>query len=201
VLARQALLEQHPESQRDVGILGGVMGGSVERHLVEGDGALARAGDFLVGDGLVAQMFLRELVHAMAVEAAFQGIGHQHRVLDRRHLDAETAEDQEIVFEILADLEDGDILQHRLQQRDDIGDGQLLDLGAGEIETVAGAMADRNVAGQARIGGERDAGDIRLHRVERGGLAVERDVALLAGCAPPSAPARPWSRRFHSRHI
>ena len=64
----QPRLEDEPQAQGDVGVLGGVSRGAVERHQVEGDLRLAGAGDLLEGNRLVVEMAAGQLVHAVAAE-------------------------------------------------------------------------------------------------------------------------------------
>ena len=106
VLRNETRFQQQPQAQGDIGIFRGIGGGAIERHLVEGDLRLAGARDLLEGNRLVAEMLLGELVHAMAVLAQFKRIGDEHRIVDRRHIDAAAPERLQIILGILADLED-----------------------------------------------------------------------------------------------
>ena len=140
-----------PQAQCDIGVLGGVFGGLVERHAVEGDLRLAGAGDLLERDRRVVEVALRQLVHAMAVHAGVQGEGDQHRVVDGRDVDAVAGEDRVVILEVLADFQDGRILKKRLQRLQRIF---LADLARRVcVEHVAAArmvridMAERDVAG------------------------------------------------------
>jgi hypothetical protein len=60
---RHAGLERGPQSQSDVGILGGIFGGSVERHLVEADRLLPASAHLLEGQALMVEMLGGEIVH------------------------------------------------------------------------------------------------------------------------------------------
>ena len=172
--------EQHPEAERDVGILGRILRRAVERYAVESQHVLAGARDFLEGDRLVAEMLFGKLVHAMAILAGFDGVGHEHRVVEIDEFDPGLGEDEKIVFEILPDLEDRGILQQGLQRRDRVCLRDLLQRArAAEIEPVAGAMADGDVARLARRQRQRDARELRLHRIERSRFGIDTNMALL----------------------
>ena len=54
------------QAQRDVGVLGGIFGGLVDRHLAEGDLLGALAGDVFVVNGADAEITLRGRVHVVA---------------------------------------------------------------------------------------------------------------------------------------
>ncbi len=68
-----------------------------------------------------------EFVHAMAMQAAFQHIGHQHGVIDGIEPDAALQEHQRVIFQVLAHLQDAIVFQQRLQPRQHIGLGHLDD--------------------------------------------------------------------------
>ena len=64
----------------------------------------------------LAEMAVGEIVHIVLAPASFQHEGTEHRVVDRRDLDAVAREDQRVVFDVLADLEDRRVFQHGGQQ-------------------------------------------------------------------------------------
>ena len=191
----QARLQQPVQPPGDVGILGGVLGCLVQRHLVEGDLILAAAGDLLEGDGLVVEMQLRQLIHAVAMQPAFQHVGDQHAVIHRCHLNGHipvVAEDQPVIFHIVADLDNRGVLQHRLQQ---FQRALLVDLlralsrGVQQIaliRAIAGPVPDRDVAGLACLDRQRDTDQLRRHRIQRGGLGIDRDCASFHGRLDPA---------------
>ena len=59
MLACQALAEQHPQSERDIGIAGGIARGAIDRNPIEAERRLARACDLLIGNDPVAEMLFR----------------------------------------------------------------------------------------------------------------------------------------------
>ena len=73
----------------------------------------------------MAEVTLAQPVHAMTVQPRMHRIGHQHGVVEGRDADAVTGEDLPVVFHVLADLEDRVILEHRLQQRQRLGQRHL----------------------------------------------------------------------------
>ena len=184
-------LEDVPEAEGDIGILGGVAHGLVDGDLVEGDGGFAGAEQLLDGDGHVREVAFGERVHPVVVDAGIERVGHQHRVVDGGDAYAVLGEDLGVVFHVLADLEDGVILEDRFEGGQD-GVGVKLPLGAGlGVEEVIGAagaalgMAERDVAGLSGRDGEGDADEGRLHLVERGRFGVDGDMA---GCGDPVDP-------------
>ena len=83
--ARGTACELRPQRlvqpQRDVGVLGGVLGGALHRHLVEADLLGALAGDVLVVDGVDAEVVLRQRIHVVARGGAVQHVGLEHGVV------------------------------------------------------------------------------------------------------------------------
>ena len=164
-LCRQPGLEQQPEAQRHVRILRRVARGVCYGHAVEGDHRLARARHILEGDAGVIEMALGQLVHAMADVARFQHVGHQHRVVDRGDGDAVALQHLDVIFEVLAHLEDRRVLEERLQHGDGFGERDLaFDRLAAEEPAARGLVLQRNVAGPA--GREASDTPTRLARIE-----------------------------------
>ena len=67
--------------QRDVRVLGRVLGGALDRHLVERDLLRALAGDVLVLDRVDAEVQLRAGIHVVARRCRVQHVGLEHRVV------------------------------------------------------------------------------------------------------------------------
>ena len=97
--------EDLPQAQGDVGILGGIGRGLVERHFVESDLGFSGATDLLKGDAGMSEMCLRQRVHAVFFQSGSDHIGQQHGVVIRRDLDVVAREYGQIVLEILADFQ------------------------------------------------------------------------------------------------
>ena len=130
------------------------------------------------------------------VVAGIEHIGDQHRVVDRRDLDAALGEHVPVELHVLADLEHAGVFEQRLQQRERLAPPRIWP-GARPPPPKRSpspcAMADRDVAGLARRDGERDADEIGLHRIERSRLGVEGDDAGVVGARDPAARVRPAS--------
>ena len=147
---------------------------------------LPAAGDVLEGDRRVAEEALGELLHAGAALAALERVGEEHGVVIGRDADAVAAEDEVVVFVVLRDLQDRGVLEQRLQPVERVGERDLaLHHAAAEEVVAALAVAERDVAGLARRGGEADADEVAAHRVERGRLRVDGDAAERGGFRDP----------------
>ncbi len=188
LLRQQPRLQQRVQAEGDVRVLRRVVERLVERDLVEGYLLLAGTGDVLIGDRRVAQVVPGQFVHAVAVLPAFQHVGQQHGVVDRRDLEPVARQHHPVVLDVLPDLERARVFQERLQRLKRRVEIDLVRRAvAGEVE-LARALArvrERDVAGPPGRGGERDADQFRAQRVERGGLRVERDQALVERLRDP----------------
>ena len=183
----QPRAEQAMEPAGDVRILRRIVQRLVEGHLVEGHLRFARPGHVLELDGLVGEMQLRQLVHAVAVKAALEHVGQDHRVVERSHMDAVAGEDLVVVFDVVPDLEDRRVLEQGLQHLYRLvprnlrhGLGGLV-FAAVQVEgglLPARHVGDRDVARPVRAEGERNAHQFRLHGIERGGLRVDGEAPL-----------------------
>ncbi len=139
----------------------------------------------------MAEPELGQLVHAVVVQARFQHIGHQHGVLDRRHLHAVARQHGHVVLGVLRDLEDGGVLQQRLQPGDDHVERDLLDVRRRlQLQALAVLVADGNVAGLARRDGEGDPAQAGVGRGEGVGLGVEGDEAVRRRARDPAVQVR-----------
>ncbi len=110
-------IQRAVQAQRDVGVLGGVFCGAVERHLIEADLRRALAADLFVGDGLQVQHALGQRIHAV-VAVRGQHVRLQHGVVrDAAQCDAMVGEHVRVVLQMLADLLAGRVLQPRFHAR------------------------------------------------------------------------------------
>lgn len=117
--ARQTLggkprLQDVPEAERDVGVLGRIGGRLVDVDEVEAHRRLAGAGNVLVGDRRVAEPTFRERIHAVHAVAGIDHIGHQHRVVEALHGNAVPLHDEIVVFQVLGDLQHGRVFKQVL---------------------------------------------------------------------------------------
>ena len=93
------------EAQRDVGVLGGIGRGLLERDLLEADLGLAAADHVVVVDRRVIEVARRQRIEAVAEAAGVEHIGHQHGVVVRVQVDAAQREQLQLELEVLPDLE------------------------------------------------------------------------------------------------
>ena len=100
-----------------------------------------------------------------------------------------TREHLKVEFQVLADLEHAFVLEQRLErvERCALGDliGRDLALEQAAAAVAALAVRQRHVAGLVRRQRQRKAAQLRLHRIEAGGLGVDRDKTLVAGALDP----------------
>lgn len=173
-LNRKARLEHRMEPPGDVRILGGVLRRPVERHLAEQDRLLAGAAQVLEGDGIVIEVALAQLVHAVAASdtlLAAPGIeveADYHRVVDGAHVDPGPRQHVAIILAVVEDLEDRFVLQQRLQRSERLCHRHLLGL-LGEHVSAAPpdvVMTERDVAGIVRPEGEAHPDQFGAHRIE-----------------------------------
>src|SRR3546814_10752105 len=82
-----------------------VCSSDLERDLIEGQLVLALAGDIGERDRLVAQIFVSQRVHVVAVAGGIQHVALQHGVVRnaREHV-AVACEHIDVVFQVLADF-------------------------------------------------------------------------------------------------
>ena len=154
------------QPQGDVGILGGILGGAIDRHFGEADLLGALAANFGVGDRRDVEMAARERIH-VARAVALQHVGLEQRVVgDTAEPNAVVGEHVGVVLEILADLGVPVRLQPRLETRQHPVEGELR-------RPVGEHMGQRQVGRLARRHGKRHADQARRHRIETGGLGIE----------------------------
>jgi len=184
VFGDEAGFQCAPEAEGDVGIFGGVISGLVEGDAGKADEILAGAGDFGKRDGLVTEMALGERIHAVRAATGIEHIGDQHRVVQGGDGNAVTGENEPVIFHVLTNFENGGIFQQGFEAREDLREGQLAGEQGRAAEKIAralAAMAERDIARFARRSGERNADEIGLHRIERGGVGIDGEGADVAG--------------------
>ena len=187
-LAGEARLERAVEPPGDVGILGGIGGGAVNRDFAEQDRLLASAAHVLERDRDVAQVALGELVHPVAAAHAVlaaPGIkieADHHRVVDRRDVDADLGQHVHIILAVLEHLEDGLVFQQRLQRSERRVHGYLRGL---LRKHIAPAVGKRDVAGVIRPQCEAHTDQIGADGIERSGLGIDRYQPRGAGAGDP----------------
>ena len=103
------------QPQRHIGIFSRIGNGLRDRHLVKGDLVLAAAQKLLNRNWRMAQIFLRQRVHAVAVIARIKRIRHQHGVVKAVQHQPVTLQNLRVKFGILQNLFHRRIGQKRLQ--------------------------------------------------------------------------------------
>jgi hypothetical protein len=115
------------QAQGDVGVLGGVGGGFLERHLREGNLLRALAGHVLVADGRIAQVTRGQRIHVVALPAGVEHEALQHGVLGvAAHRHAVAAEDVKVVLAVLADLGSLRVFEDRAQRVERFASGSCV---------------------------------------------------------------------------
>ncbi len=160
------LRPQHPvDIERLVGVLAGVLGRLVHRHLRKGNLVRALARHHFIVDAAAAQVALGQAGQAMGL-VHFKHVALQHGVVRiALHLDAVVGEHVAVVLDVLAKLLLLRVLQPGLHAGQHFLPRQLL----GRVAVVVG---QRYVGGLARLDAERHADDLRTHLVQRAGLRV-----------------------------
>ena len=166
---------------------------------------LAAASHILELGGGESQLRLCQLVHAVAMKAAFQHIGKQHGVIHRRHRDPVIGEHRLVVFEVMADLQDGGVFEQgseqgqRLVVRNLVGHQPVLTafaaalvllpvLAIAEVEATLGRrcpVGERHVTSRAGFDGQRHPHQLGGHGVKRGGLGVHGHMTGLLRTGDP----------------
>ena len=182
-------LENLPQAQGDVGILGGVFCRLVQRDPIERHLRLARSGNLLERNSVVLQVSLRQRVHAVIVLARIQYVRQQHRVINRRDIDVVRGEDREVVLDILPDLQDRRIFEHRFQSAQCILHADLPWRICAKHVSVARIvwidMRERDVAGFIRCERQGYADKVGRDGIETVGLCVNCNIALFGGACDP----------------
>ena len=184
-------MEDAVQLQRDVRVFGRVLGGPLDRHLVEGDLLRALAGDVLVLDRVDAEVELRAGIHVVARRGRVQHVGLEHRVVAHAgEFDAAALQHVCVVLQVMADLPALRVLEQRLQPRERRRPVEL-------VRRAGVVVRERQVGGLAGLDAERDADDLGFHVVEAGGLGVEgEEVGGLRAHRSSDQAAAPskWSR-------
>jgi len=162
------------QPQRHVGVLGGVDGGGLDRHFVEG-GFLVRD-DVLERRHLDAEVVDRQAVEAMSGAGRVQQIRRDHGVepgFDA--VDAVAFQHHEVVLEVLPDELDRGIGKHRAE----LVEGVLQRHG---VFRPQDGVRQRQIDAVSRLPAQRHADDVGAHRLLAGGLEIERQPPRLPRC-------------------
>ncbi len=86
----------------------------------------------------------------MAAAAGVEDEGDEHGVVDRRDMDAVPLQNDDVVLDVLADLEDGFVFEERLERGQRVGERDLIGRCAAKKIIALGAdMGEGDVAGLA----------------------------------------------------
>ncbi|MCY1350547.1 hypothetical protein D9M69_367830 [compost metagenome] len=165
----QLLPEGLVQAQGHVSVLGRVRTGLFQGDLVEGQLLGALAGDVFETDGAVPQVLEGQAVHVVAGGGGVQDVGLEHGVVgDALHGDGRrgVGQDVHVVLGVLADLGPGRVFQQRLERLEHGVAVQLL--GHAHV-----AVGQRHVGGLTGLHREGHSHNLRLLRVDAGGLGVE----------------------------
>ena len=122
-------------------------------------------------DGGVLEIAVGERFEFVAGAAGIEHVGHQHRVVVGRYLDAALGKQRPVELAVLADLEDALVFQQRLERAERGGLADLVGRDLAGEQAAASAIAalavgERHVAGFVGCERKRDAAQRRLHRVD-----------------------------------
>ncbi len=117
--------------------------------------------------------------HANLATSGIKREADDHRIIDRRDIDAVARQHVEIVFDILPDLEHCIAFKQGFQRRDC---RIAIDLFGFLRKHVRTAMGQRDVTGIVRAQRQAHAHKICLHGIKRGSFRVDRDQPR-RGCA------------------
>ena len=171
------------QAQRDVGILGGVFGRAVERHFVKADLRGPLATHLFVGDGLQLQHAICQCIHAV-IAVGLKHVRLQHRVvLDATQRNAVVGKHVRVVLQMLANLLGRVVLQPDFHAGEH---GVARELRRCiQPHHIRPTMGDRDVARLPRSDRQRNADQLRQHRINRGRLGVDADeVGLIEQLHP-----------------
>jgi hypothetical protein len=177
------------ELQRDVGVLGCVRARVGDAHLVEFDLLRAATADFGVRDRLDVEMPPREVVEVVRPVCLEHVRLEQRIVRDAAQLQTVIREHVLVVFDVLPHLLARGVGEPRRQACERFGERQLV--GSAWI-----AMGERNVAGDTGRDREREADELRAHRIETRRFAIERDELRTLDLAQPPLEGRSLGHDF-----
>ena len=157
--------KQAVHGQGLLGVFAGVLAGFGNIDLVELDLAGTFAAQVFKADAAAAQVALSQAGQAMRL-VHFQHIALQHGVVAiALHLDTVVGKYMAVVFDVLAQLGPGRVLQPGLEPRQHLGQRQL----CGRARVV---VRQRNVSGCSGFHAQAQPHYPGLHRIDRGRLRV-----------------------------
>ena len=172
-------LQHSPQPQDRIGALGRIFGGLVDRDLIERKLVLATAGEAAVVDHGVAEPAFREPFDPVSVAAGVERVRHQLSIVVIAQGDAVLRQHHRVELDVEADLQNAGGFQQRFQRRKRIAGLDLVRCEAGVEQAGAAAgllVAERDIAGIVRRQRQRDTGHFGLHRIDRIGHRLDREM-------------------------
>ena len=114
MVSQQARLQMFIKPQGDIGIFRRIGRRFVYRHLVKSDLAFAAAQQFFNRYRRMAEIFLRQRIHAMPMMTGVERIRHQHGVVKAVYYQPITGENLRVEFGVLQNLFNRRVSQKRL---------------------------------------------------------------------------------------
>ena len=147
----------------------------------------------------MAQMQCGQFIHAVAMAASVQDIGHQHGVVQRRDHDPVSSKHHHVVFQVMADFEHRGIgeewaqqierrVEWNLAERFPLSRGRLLTGGWRNLRCGHGLgkpVCEGDVARVAGLHAQGKTDQIRKAFIQRRGFGIDRDGAGVAGSGHP----------------
>ena len=157
------------QAQGNVGILCCVFRSALHVDLGERNLFRALAGDVLVVNRVDTQILLRQRIHVVAVAARSPHVGFQHRVVAHAtHADAIVRQHVHVVLQMLSQFSFFLIFQKWTQG--------FQHRRPPELRRRAGVVVrQRHIRGATGLDREGNTDDLRAHRIQTRGLAVERN--------------------------
>jgi hypothetical protein len=192
---RQLRRQHAMQTQGDVGILGGVAGGVVERDLRERDLLGALAGDIGVLDRVVAQIPPGQRIHVVATGAGVPDETFEHGVVSvTSHFDAVATQHVQVVLAVLAEF----FLRRIAKQRPQCVQHSI----ARQLLRCAGiVVCQRDVRRLAWFDRQAQSHQLCAQRIERIGFGIKREFVRCPQLVDPGIelPARQHGLVF-ARH-
>src|SRR5436190_1019555 len=173
--------------QGEVGSLAGVVDRRRQRDLRERHRLRAAAADVFFGQRLVAGVLEREILQRMRGPVRVHQVAGDHRVgLEPAHHDAVPLEQDRVELQVVPDLPDRRIFEHRPQHVERLAGAEAAGRLRLAVEREAAVRAgrygrtagrERDVARLARRGRERQPDDRRAHRRRRVGQHAQREAS------------------------
>ena len=134
-------LEREREPQDDIGPLGGIFGGTLDRNRIEGDPGLAGLDQRVEVDGAMIECVLGERGQRVARASGVERIRHQHHVVIGRDLDAAQRENLPGEFNVVPDLERARVGEQWLERLERGAFGNLIGQHVAAEQAAALAVA------------------------------------------------------------